>query len=270
MSTAAVSDSKWFGAGYIYGIQTVAPGGVPASLLLPGAFATIQDANVDITKTVKELRGAFEDAEDIADGPRKITGKVSTGRVQIELINNLIFAEPGGGNFTTGTTETVNNSLKIVDPILYTVTGTPPAPGVFLEDLGVTYFGTRLSLEPLLYVASPLPTPTAGQYYCNPATGVYTFNSSDASAKVLISYRYTNASVGHTLVVNNLIMGSSRPGFSALFMNPYDGDQEILLYYCKCTKLSFAIKSEDYTKIDIEFMAAANTSGQTIEFLSSF
>lgn len=268
MSTQAISDAKWFGAGYIYGIQTVAPGGVPNSLLLPGQFATIQDASVDITKTVKELRGNLEDPEDIADASRKITGKITSGRVSLQLINNLIFAEAGGTNFTSGTVETINNEQDTVDDATYSVQVTNYA--TFESDLGVRYFGTRLTLKPILYVASPLPTPTQGEYYCDPATGTYTFNSADADVKVLISYRYTVAGSGHTLVVNNLIMGSSRPGFSALFMNPYDGDQEILLYYCKCTKLSFAIKNEDYTKMDIEFMAAANESGQTIEFLSSY
>jgi len=236
--------------------------------LLPNQFATIQSASVDITKTVKELRGSFEDAEDLADGSRKITGKIESGRVSIQILNELVFAEPGGGNFTTGTVELSPNEPGTVDVGTYTVN--PSHAANFLEDLGVLYQGTRLTLQPVAFVASPLPTLTQGQYYVNPATGVYTFATADSGAKVIISYRWTNATGGHTLTINNLVMGSSRPSFSALFQNPYDGDQEILLYNCKATKVTFAIKMEEYTKMDIDFMASANTAGQTIEFLSSY
>jgi hypothetical protein len=126
-----------------------------------------------------------------------------------------------------------------------------------------------LHLQVVAYTESPLPTLSAGQYYVSPG-GTYTFHSSDVGVSVAISYRYTVSGSGHTLTVNNLIMGSSRPSFSALFQNPYDGDQEILLYNCKATKVTFAIKMEEYTKMDIDFMASADASGRTIEFLSSY
>ena len=64
------SDFIQFGAGYVYGL---AVGGQESSIVIPGYFATIESASVDIAVTIKELRGAFEDAEDLASASRKIT-----------------------------------------------------------------------------------------------------------------------------------------------------------------------------------------------------
>jgi len=258
MSNVAISDAKWFGGGFIYGIQQVAPGGVAPSLLYPGQFSTIQEASVDISKTVKELRGVYEDPEDLADASRKITGKVTSGRININQLNNLVFGEPGGTNFITGTTKVVDNEAGTVNGSNQVIVVNS---GVFLEDLGVTYAGTREQLIPVSSVSSQ------GQY--SVASGVYTFNAADSAAKVLISYRYTSAS-GHSLSVNNLLMGNQRPSFSVLLTNQYDGDNELLLYYCKATKVSMAIKTEDYVHLEMDFMAGANSSGQTFQWLTSY
>lgn len=262
MSTAAYQvDSKWFGGGYIFGIQTGAPGtGQAPSVLLPSRFSTIQEANVDITLGTKELRGIYEDPEDVATASRKITGKITTGRVNLQSLNYLIFGE-SDNNFQTGTLLTAVDEAGTVGGSYHTVTVTHSAD--FAQDLGVRYAGTRTFLEP-----TTGSSPAQGQYTY--AAGVYTFNAADADADVLISYQYTSTT-GHTLTLNNLVMGSNvRPTFSCLLENPNEGDQALYLYECKATKIGFPIKQEDYVKMEIDFTAFANGSGQVLQWLSSF
>jgi hypothetical protein len=262
MPSAAQTDSRWFGGGYIYGVQTIAPGGSPPSILLPTQFVTIQEASVDFTFSTKELRGILMDPEDIAITTRKISGKITTGRVNLKQLNDMIFAEPGG-NFAPGTVLLANNEPAIVPATTFQITVMHAA--AFYQDLGVFYAGTRNQLVP---VSS---APTQGQYTYNPSTGVYTFSAADVGVSMLTSYRYSSPSTGHTLTLHNLVMGSGiRPTFEALFQNPNDGDQELLLYQCICSSLKVPLKTEDYVKLEIDFQAYANNSYQVAQFLSAY
>jgi hypothetical protein len=263
MTTVATQDSKWFGAGYIFGTQTIAPGGqVAPSILLPSELVSIQEASVDISIKTVELRSALEDPEDVATSARKITGKIVTGRVGLNQLNWLVFGEPGGGNYVAGTKKLAEREPHVI-PASGVFTVVVSNGATFYEDKGVYVAGSRLQFTPVTGV------PLQGQYSYAPVTGTYTFNLADAGTAILISYMYTSPT-GHTLTVNNLIMGSARPAFEALFQNPYDGDQELLLFACRVSKLGFPIKTEDYVKIDIEFMAFANSQGQVMQWLSSY
>src|ERR1700728_976821 len=68
----------------------------------------------------------------------------------------------------------------------------------FVEDFGAFYAATGQQLSP---VAS---SPTQGQY--SVASGVYSFNTADNAAAVLIYYSYTVAS-GNKITLANQLMG---------------------------------------------------------------
>lgn len=228
---------------------------------MPSMFSTVQDASVDFSKTIKELRGIYEDPEDIADGQRKVTGKITCGRVNINQLNILAFGEDPA-NFVTGAALTSNLEPQTVGASP-TATFTVDNGATFVQDLGVSYAGTRYQLVP---VASD---PEQGEYTVDTSTGEYTLNDLDGGVDVLVSYTYT-VTTGHTLTVHNKIMGSSRPSFAAYLTNQYDGNNDLVLFYCKITKVSAAIKVDDYIKMEFDFMAAANADGQTFQWITSY
>jgi hypothetical protein len=135
-----------------------------------------------------------------------------------------------------------------------------------VQDLGVWYSAQFNGNNPiqLVPVAS---SPAQGQYVVNPTTGVYTFNGADAGAGILISYEYTTTA-GHSLTVTNKIMGSGRPVFQLYLSQPYQGTNDMLLYYCRATKLNIPQKREDYLILEIDFMASANAAGNVFSWIS--
>lgn len=83
----------------------------------------------------------------------------------------------------------------------YTITVAEAAS--FVEDLGVTKGGT-----PMTRVAS---APAAGEYSVDEGTGIYTFNATDESDAVVISYRYEIDPADYTVTLPNLIVFGSAP-----------------------------------------------------------
>ena len=251
-----------FGAGYIYGVNLGATYGAAPTLITPGQFVTIQDASVDFAYTVKELNGATEFPEDLASASKKITGKITTGRIDLNILNQLVYADL----FTTGENAIASKELHTIGSSptdTVTVTQSP----TFVQDLGVTY-SNLFSINNPVTLQSVASSPAQGQYVCNSATGVYTFNGADAGAGVYISYEYS-LTTGHSLTVTNKIMGSSRPVFQAYFSMPYQGTNDLTLFYCRATSTKIPIKREDYTILEIDFMAAANAAGNVAEWCSA-
>ena len=129
----------------------------------------------------------------------------------------------------------------------------------FLDDLGVTYAATGLSLT---RVAS---APTQGQY--SVAAGVYTFASTDEGAAVQLNYLYTSAT-GSKLVLTNQLMGQG-PTFKIRLFQTYNGRNAVYEFnQAQSTKLSLDFKNEDWTVPELDFSLftdASNTLG-TISF----
>lgn len=254
-----------FGAGYIYGLNLGSAYSQNApTLITPGKFITIQDANVDFTFTIKELLGATEFAEDIASASKKLTGKVTTGRIDLNVLNQLVFED----SFVTGQTAIANleaHSIGVSPTDTVTVTNAAS----FVQDLGVFYTNITAGNDPVqLQSIGNNPSPAQGQYAVNPATGVYTFNGADAGQAVQISYTYTLTS-GHSLTVNNRVMGSGRPVFSMYLSMPYQGTNDLILFYCRAASVKIPIKREDYCILEIDYQCSADNLGRVAEFCSS-
>lgn len=220
---------------------------------------TLQDIDVTIDQTLKELKGQYKFPDDVAPADMKCTVKVGSGRVSINMFNQLFFAD----QYDTG--ETVVPSEPSLETIpstsAYTVTITPPGTGVFGIDLGVQYAS---SLQPLQKVSTPS---AVGQYSVNTSTGLYTFYSGDAGVQVLISYTYTVVS-GHKLVVNNQVMGYG-PTFELWLAEPYQGTNGMHIFSARMSKLGIPIKRDDYVIIDMEGEAYPNAAGQVFEFFEA-
>lgn len=264
MSANTDSTQIQFGAGYIYGLNLGSTySSTPPSLIVPSKFATIQDANIDFAYTVKELNGATEFPEDLASASKKITGKITTGRIDLGLLNQLVFED----EYTTG-----NNAIANLEP--HTIAASPTDSvtvtngAAFVQDLGVWYanqFNGNNAIQ-----LTPVPSsPALGQYIAGAAgVGSYSFNGGDAAQAIYISYEYTTVT-GHNLIVTNKIMGSGRPVFMAYFSQPYQGNNALILYYCRATSTKIPEKREDYTILEIDFMAAANAAGNVAQWCSA-
>lgn len=98
----------------------------------------------------------------------------------------------------------INESRSVPGAAAYTITTTNSA--AWVEDLGVTLAGV-----PMVKVAA---SPAAGQY--SVAAGVYTFNSANASAAVIIRYRYTLAPALYTITLPNLAVFTTAPAAGML------------------------------------------------------
>lgn len=246
-----------FGAGQLY--LNPNGGNTPVDFT-PQWLATLQDVNIDIQATIKDLRGQYQFPDDTAISDRKITWKTGFGRFDIDAYNNLYFGESA---IQTGGDEiNVQEAHNVPTTGGFTITTTNAAE--YAEDLGVIYAATGQKFTRL-----PSGSPAVGQYTVNQGTGVYTFAAADAGVAVLITYTSTIAT-GRQLTVLNHTQGYG-PSLELFLSLPY---QEFTagvpnychLFSCKVSKLGQPFKRADYLITDIEGEAYSNAAGQVATF----
>jgi hypothetical protein len=244
-----------FGAGQIF--MNPNGGNLPTNKT-PQILATLQDFSLDISATIKDLRGQYQFPDDTAISDKKITWKSGSGRFDIDLFNNTFFGESAIS--TGGAPQSVQEAHNIPATTPFTVTVTLIADTP-ITDLGVQYSSTG---QKFTKVAAG---PTVGQYSFS--AGVYTFAAADAGVAVLISYNYT-LTTGRILTVNQHTQGFG-PALEIFASLPY---QEITasvpnyvhLYSAKVTKLGIPLKRADYLICDLEGEAYANAAGAVADF----
>jgi hypothetical protein len=215
-------------------------------------LATLQEVNMEFSAEMKELYGETQYPEVVAIGKRKVSGKFKIGRWNSTILNQVLFA----GTQSVGMDIVTVNEADTV-PAMTTFTITVAGSAQFVEDLGVTYANGT----PLLNVGAGSLT-AAGQYKVNPSTGVYTFDSADASAPVLISYTQTQTTPGTTIEIDNQLMGWG-PVFQAVFRAAFRGQEtNIVLNACIAGKLSLQSKVDDFTVPEIDFSAFQDQNGK--------
>ena len=249
-----------FGAGQLFALPGPFFGGTFNAS--PVWFATLQDVDVTIDATIKELRGNLQFPDDTAISDKKITWKAGTGRFSIDTWNNLYFGDVistgsnSGGSGAGGGVPQVQEAVTL-NATTYTVAHSAN----FTQDMGVIYGSTLQLLQKVTGVT------TLGQY--NVSAGVYGFSTSDNNKAILVSYRY-GITTGRVLVVQNHVQGWG-PQFEMLLSQPYQeltaGIPNYLdLYACKCGKLTAPLKRADYLISDLEGQAFANSAGFIGEF----
>lgn len=230
-----------FGIGALIALRT--DSAVPA----PAQFGTLQEVQLDLSYTVKELMGQFQAPAALARGALKITGKAKAARINAANFNNLFF----GQTLTTGSTLTqLGEAASVPTASPYSVTVANHA--TFTADLGVAYAATGAMLTP---VAS---APSTGQY--TEAGGVYGFSAGDAGAALLITYGYT-VTGGVGIALTNQLMGS-QPSFKLVLSEQFQGKiLNLALNSVIAPKLSLAFKNEDFLIPEFDFLAAADSAG---------
>jgi hypothetical protein len=254
----------FFGSGQLFALPGPFFGGTPGTAQSPVWFATLQDVDVTIDATIKELRGNTQFPEDTAIADKKITWKAGSGRFSIDVFNNLYFGDTiSTGSYSLGTGAGTGVPVVQEAATLNATTYTVVNATHFSEDMGVVYASNLNGFQRVT------TGPTAGQYSVNVATGQYTFAAADNAKGILVSYRYGVAS-GRVLVVQNHVQGWG-PSFEMLLSQPYQemtaGIPNYLdLYACKANKLAQPLKRVDYSITDIEGQAFANSAGYIGEF----
>ena len=104
-------------------------------------------------------------------------------------------------------------------------------------------------------------SPAQGQY--SVASGVYTFNSADNSAAVLIYYSYTVAS-GNKISLANQLTGPL-PMFEISLKETFNyfgtsKDLLVKLNACVSSKLSLPFSNQKFTVAEFDFQAIADAS----------
>jgi hypothetical protein len=226
---------------------------------------TIQDIKIGQKGKIEMLRGQNQYPDDTATGDKDGTFEFSMGRRDFNLLNQIFNAD-------TVTAGGISVYPNFSTAILATITIVPPATGTFKTDLGVTMAATNKELQ-----CSGLVVPNAGQYGVTSA-GVYTFNSTDVTAggNVLISYSYSQTTIGTTFQVNNQVQGFG-PAFEAFIVDTYQPVlsstvpvySTIALYAAKISDVEIDNKRSGYGMIALKGSYYVGAGNRVIDFFSN-
>jgi hypothetical protein len=226
----------------------------------PVLLGVLQDMEINIERTTKELIGAYALPVDIAQAQMKITGKGKYASVSVNNLNNTIL----------GQTLTSNAGFQIAAPEAVTPAGltfTVTHGATFSEDLGVRYHAANTQLTPVS------ATPSTGQYIPGASgTGSYVISGGDTSVALDVYYSYSVTTLQMINAANQL-MGAGTT-FELVGSNTYNvcGTNKVLsvkLNACKATKTGFPLKNIDYLMFDLEFQAFADCNGNWGTFAMS-
>lgn len=232
-----------FGSGAVWAV----PAG---SNQTPSRLGIIQSAGVSFKSKNVPLYGTNQFPVTVGTGTMDISGTAEMAQLTARFYNDIFF---GGGVSTPAGGQTI----VIIDepgtvPGTSTYIITTAQHSTWVLDLGVKYATSGL---PLTRVAS---VSTSGQY--SVAAGVYTFNSTDASTAMKISYTYTNSAAGETLTLINQPIGLATT-FKTVLSLPYNS-QDFVLTLNACVKESLSLKTEleGFTKQSFTFSAFTDSS----------
>jgi hypothetical protein len=215
----------------------------------PVLLGVLQDLELDIDRTTKELIGQYALPVDIALAQMKITGKGKYASVSVNNLNNTIL----------GQTLSTSAGFQIAAPEAVTpaaTTFTVSHGATFSEDLGVRYHSSNTQLTPVSSGAS------TGSYIPAAAgVGTYTIAAGDTSVALDVYYSYSVTSLSQ-ISASNQLMGAGTT-FELIGSNTYNvcGTNKIIsikLNACKASKTTMPFKNVDYLMFDLEFQAFAD------------
>lgn len=230
-----------FGSGVLYGRS------LTSATPTPVRFGALQGVSLDFSFTTKELYGQYQFPIALGRGTGKITGKADFAQFNAQAFNDLFF---GAGTVADSSVRTAVAEAQTISANIATAT----FGANFVRDLGVV----RAS-DGVVY-SRVANSPVGLQYVCNESTGVYTFNASQNSVAVALSYNYTDGANGKLITITNQLLGSS-PQFMAVFTETFNSKRlTVTLNACMSSKLSLATKLEDFTIPAFDFAAFADAA----------
>lgn len=247
MSTAVLPGIQ-FGAGIIF--ATPSAGNLPTNPT-PQQVGVIQDLSIDISGDIKSLFGQYQWPVDSAIGKREIKGSFNFAQITNFGLNQLFFAD----TIAPGVISTAYQEGHAIPGTPFMVTTAHAANWV--ADMGVIDLTTGLEMTLL-----PTGTPATGQYTVT--AGVYLFAAADTGKAVVISYTWTNATVGTTLTTANHVMGFG-PVVNMTVPLLYQGGNFAFNFpNARLGKISLKTKLDDYMMISVDFAAFAGAGGNPV------
>lgn len=248
----ATTKQYQFGVGHLFLTNTAIANATPRKI------GVLQEISLEYKSETKHLRGESRFPVDSAAANASLSGKFKFGQIQGRVFADLLGATPS----TALKLAAVNEAGAVPASSAYTVTVAGSVQ--FYEDLGVMLAETGQQLERVV------SSPAAGQY--SVSSGVYTFNSSQASAAVLLSYTTTAASPAapNTLVsLTNTVMGSA-PSFSMNLAASHRGKtQWAKLCAITISGLTVPLKMDDYMVPEGSFECFADDSGKVMDWATA-
>lgn len=226
----------------------------------PIQLQTLQESNIDISNSQKELMGKNQFAVAIARTTGKMECKFKFANLNIKGMNDLFF----GGAVQTGQEIGVpdfSSAITSHAAIISTTNGMPSG-ATFGRNLGVRNGLTGKQMT--LVIAS---AEVAGISYSFSA-GTYTFASGETATTASISFTYT-VSTGFSSTVQNLPMGT-QPQLDVTLMNAQyvsaDGSLNCLLRFplMVSAKFSLPYKNEDFVITEFDCSAQADAQGRVL------
>jgi hypothetical protein len=251
-----------FGPGIAWMDVIQYPDGSAPAVPAPYRLQVQQDISIDFDETIEELYGQLIYPTAVGVGKAKVTGKIKDAMItshDLELFvgngaagvpvlptgNNIMVLGPNGAGEPA--------TVPAATPFTYTVLNAP----TFVRDWGVRYAATGL---PLVRVAT---VTAAGQY--SVAAGVYTFDTADASAPVLIDYEYTTTG-GYTVTYNSQLQGQITL-CELRFAGFYAGQQfGAYIPQLVVNKFSLQTKMAGFTIPELDFTAYATPANEVAMF----
>jgi hypothetical protein len=217
----------------------------------PIPFGLLKSASADIDQAKVPVRGPMKAPVDVGDGELNIAIKFAYGEFRASAFALL----------ASGSTTVVGSKLAAVSE-RQTIPTTPfqitvAQSATFSEDGGV------LDVTGGKWLTRVAAGPTTGQY--SVAAGVYTFAAADVGHVVEITYAYTSATVGQTTTFSNQPMGAST-GYLVRLYNVFavagvlkpTGYEFPNVHF---SKLSLALKTGDWAEVNMEGLAAQDSTG---------
>lgn len=230
----------------------------------PLVVGVLQDVSLDISMTTKELRGAFQFPVDIARGSASISGKAKSGQLGSQTIAAIVGASAVAG----AKIGTINLSRTPTANALTLAAADMGGTGyTFFESISVVKQSDG-SLMTRMADATLQATLTAGQYTVSTA-GVYSFSTTDANPPVYLTFTSQHATTGKTVGLVNALMGAGVTFKLDLHNNFRSKNYGWRLPAVTIPKLSFAPKQDDYTTVDMEFSAFADSAGKVLEYFGT-
>jgi hypothetical protein len=226
------------------------PGGTNPT---PVQLAVLQDAEVDMSYTEKELYGQYQLPVDVARGEMKFGIKAKEAQISGLLMNSFLTGSTSAAGYTAGAI----NEANVIAGGTYTVANA----ATFVLDAGVVDLSTGLVLT--LVAAAP----AAGQY--SVAAGVYTLNAAQNGDTCWFSYTYTVAGSGKTIHYNNQLMGAGI-SYSCTLFNIFRSKVIGWKFYAVTVpKLTAPFKNNDYTVLSLELGVYQDSLGNIAEYYES-
>lgn len=231
----AATYSTPFGIGFL----SIVPAGTNPT---PIRVAVLKEINVKTTVDFEELYGEEVDPIDTADKSRstEITAKASG-------MNALLYAAAFGTTATTGMVTPIKDETATIPATPFQVTVAQGA--TFALDCGV------LDTTAGIVMTRGSSADAAGKYSVNTVTGVYTFNTSDSSHNVSISYLYTDNVNGKTVAIGGALAGAA-PQMRLDIARTYSSMSTVFSFPAvKFGGASEAFGNQKHAEIDLTFRA---------------